>query len=219
MKIINRILFTFLILAIPLAAILASANVSFRLPDIYRYEFNRSGVLSEISLEVSSEKLANFFSGYMTGKLDDFQTTEFYMGRLRPIFSIGEATVMDQARTLLNRSLLAFFALLLFILCSCALLLRQDKKEAVRFAYRASFAMYLLLYAVMGAAVLVEDLRHRITASFFLYQFDEPDMLPQLLPHQFLTENLVASAVISIILMTVGYSVVKRLTRPDRMFY
>jgi hypothetical protein len=219
MKIINRILFAFLILAIPLAAVLASVNVSFRLPDIYRYEFNRSGVLSEVSLEVSSEKLANFFSGYMTGKLDDFQTTEFYMGRLRPIFSIGEATAMDQARTLLNRSLGAFFALLLLILCSCAILLRQDRKEAVRFAYRAGFVMYLLLYAGMGAAVLVDELRDRIIASFFLYKFDESDMLPQLLPHQFLAENLVVAAVISIVLMTAGYSAVKRMTRPDRMFY
>jgi hypothetical protein len=206
-------------LIIPLVALISAANAAFRLPDIYRYEFNRSGVLSEINLEVSSNELSEFFSDYMFGSLDDFQITGFYMGRLRPVFSIGEGTVMEQMRSLLNKSVLLLGGLLVLILFIYWFLLRQDRKEAVRIAYRAGMALYALILLGVFAVTMIEDLRQNILNSFFIYTFDESDILPQLLPFPFFIENLFIMIAISLIILTVGHSVTKRLTRPDRMFY
>ncbi|MDR0424523.1 MAG: hypothetical protein LBH39_03575 [Clostridiales Family XIII bacterium] len=219
MTIFNRLLFGLLILIIPLVALATAANAVFRLPDIYRYEFNRSGVLGEINLEISSDELSEFFSGYMFGSFEEFQITGFYMGRMRPIFSIGEGIAMEQMRTLLNESLLALCGLFVLMLFIYWFLLRQDRKEAVRIAYRAGMALYVIIAAGTSAVLLIEDLRQRALDSFFAYSFDESDMLPQLLPSQFMIEGQLVIIVISLIILAVGHSVTKRLTRPDRMFY
>jgi hypothetical protein len=219
MTIFNRLLFGLLILIIPLIALATAANAVFRLPDIYRYEFNRSGVLSEINLEVSSDELSEFFSGYMFGSFDEFQITAFYMGRMRPIFSIGEGVAMEQMRTWLNESLVALCGMFFLMLFIYWFLLRQDRKEAVRIAYRAGMALYAAIAAGASVILLIDDLRQGVMESFFAYTFDESDILPQLLPPQFVSEGQLLIVVISLIILAVGHSVTKRLTRPDRMFY
>jgi hypothetical protein len=220
MKIVNRALFALLILLIPLTCMLAAANVTFRLPDIYKYELDRSGAIGAIGLsDVSSDELADFFSEYMTGGVEDFQFTAYYMGRERPLFGIGESAAMEQVRTLLDRSAGCAAAMLAALVLIYALLLKQGLKEAVRYAYRAGMVLYALLMAGITAAVFMPQLREALMGSFFSYRFAETDLLPQLLAPAFLAENEVAAGAISLIVLGFGYSVTKPLTRPDRMFY
>jgi hypothetical protein len=217
MKIINRTLFALLILTIPLICILAAVNVGARLPDVYRYEFNRSEIIGEMGLGVTSDELARFFSQYMIGTLDDFQYTD--VKRERPIFGIGEAVFMGRLRSLLNLSLLCLAGMVCFALFVYWFLLRQGRKEAVRFAYKAGMVLYAGL--VLGAAFLLyrwESFMH-VFDRFLLYKFEETDIVPQLLPSVIVLENAVVAAGLSLILLLVGYSVTKRLTRVVGMFY
>ena len=220
MKIINRALFALLILAVPLTCMLAAVNLTFRLPDIYRYEFDRSGVIKEIGLsDVSSDELADFFSKYMTGSFDGFQFSAYYMGSERPIFGIGESAAMEQLRALLNGSagcVLAMLALMVFVY---AFLLRQGRKEAVRYAYKAGIVLYLLLSAGGAAVIFTPAADEFLMENIIFYQLKETDMLPQLLPKAFFVENEVVATLISLLILSFGYSVTKRFTRPDRMFY
>jgi hypothetical protein len=217
MKIINRTLFALLILAVPLTCILAAVNLSARLPDIYRYEFNRSEIVAEMGLGVTNDELAQFFSHYMLGRLDDFQYTD--VKRERPIFGIGEAVFMGQLRELLNRSLHCLIGMVCFILFTYRFLLRRDRKEAVRFAYRAGMALYALIAAGIAVALYRKDWLTDVFDEFFLYKFEETDIVPQLLPPEILFENAAVAAVISLIILLAGYSATKRLTRVVGMFY
>jgi hypothetical protein len=217
MKFINRILFGLLILAIPLTCILTAGNLSARLPDVYRYEFNRSEIINDLGLGVTSDELARFFSQYMLGTLDDFQYTD--VKRERPIFGIGEAVFMDRLRSLMNTSLFFLAGMVVIVLFTYWFLLRQGRKEAIRIAYKAG----AVLYAIMAAATAFLLYSHKFPANllddFFLYKFEETDVVPQLLPPVIILENALVSAVISLIMLLIGYSVTKRLTRVTSMFY
>jgi hypothetical protein len=217
MKIVNRMVFVLLILAIPLTCMLAAVNLSARLPDIYRYEFNRSEIIGELGLGVTSDELARFFSQYMIGTLDDFQYTD--AKRDRPIFGIGEAVFMDRLRSLLNMSLIGLAGMLCLILFAYWFLLRQDRKEAVRIAYRAGSVLYAVIAAGIAFLLYGGELPVRMFDSFFLYRFEETDVVPQLLPPVIVFENALVSAVISLAILLAGYSVTKRLTRVVGMFY
>jgi hypothetical protein len=220
MKIINRAFFALLILFIPLTCVLAAVNVTFRLPDIYRYEFDRSGVIKEIGLSgLSSDELADFFSKYMTGRIDEFQFSSYYMGRERPLFGIGESAAMESFRALLNESAVYAAVMLTAVLLIYAFLLKQGRKEAVRYAYRAGIVLYALLQAGAAAVAFKPGLREMLTDNFFSYRCGETDMLSQLLPPAFLIENGVVALLISLLILGCGYSGTKRVTRPDRMFY
>jgi hypothetical protein len=192
-------------------------NLSARLPDIYRYEFNRSEIISEIGLGVTSDELARFFSQYMLGTLDDFQYTD--VKRDRPIFGIGEAVFMDRLRNLLNMSLLCLVAMICFILFAYWFLLRQDRKEAVRIAYKAGAVFYAITVAAAVFLIYGRDLPERAIDSFFLYKFEETDVVPQLLPPVIVLENAFVSVGISFVILLAGYSITKRLTRVVGMFY
>ncbi|MDR3295473.1 MAG: DUF1461 domain-containing protein [Clostridiales Family XIII bacterium] len=218
MKIINRSLFVLLILVLPVICILAAANLTFRLPDVYRYEFSRSEVTKEIGLDLSQDELADFFSAYMFGD-GDFQKTAWYMGRERPVFGRGEGTVMGQFRNLLNLSARVLAAAFLLALFSFWFLLRQDKKEALRIAWRAASVLYAACIVALFALFSFEELHTQLYEWYFVYSFDEADILPLLLSRAFFLENAVVVTVLSLIILAVGYSVTKRLTRPDRMFY
>ncbi|MDR2088264.1 MAG: hypothetical protein LBP73_02795 [Clostridiales Family XIII bacterium] len=217
MKIINRTLFVLLILTIPLSAILTAVNLSARLPDIYRYEFNRSEIVSEMGLGVTNDELARFFSEYMLGTLEDFQYTD--VKRERPIFGIGEAVFMDRLRSLLNVSLLSLAVMVCFIAFTYWFLLRQDRKEAVRFAYRAGMVLYAGLAAGIAFLLYKREAVTRSLDRFLLYRFEETDVVPQLLPPVILFEVAAVAAVVSLVVLLIGYSITKRLTRVVGMFY
>jgi hypothetical protein len=219
MKIVNRTLFVLLILSIPLVCILTALNISARVPDLYRYDFNRSQVVKDIGLDVSNDDLADFFSEYMFGTLKDFQYTAYYTGRERPIFGMGEGVIMDQIRSLLNLSVKLLCTMAALILFACWFLLRQGRKEAVRYAYYAGVGLYVLIVAGMIAAAWESSLLVKLFGEFFLYHFDESDLVPQILTPAIFMENAVVAAFISFIMLIAGFSIIKRLTRPDRMFY
>jgi hypothetical protein len=217
MKILNRTLFVLLILAIPLSCILAAVNLSARLPDVYRYEFNRSGIVGEMEFGVSNDELSRFFSQYMLGVLDDFQYTD--VKRERPIFGIGEAVFMDRLRSLLNMSLVSLVAALCFVVFTYWFLLRQDRKEAVRFAYQAGMVLYVGFAAGIAVLLYKREPVARALDRFLLYKFEETDVVPQILPPAILFEIAAVAAVVSMIVLLAGYSITKRLTRVVGMFY
>jgi hypothetical protein len=217
MKIINRTLFGLLILAIPLTCILTAVNLSARLPDVYRYEFNRSEIVSEMGLGVTNDELARFFSQYMLGTLDDFQYTD--VKRDRPIFGIGEAVFMDRLRSLLNMSFVCLVCAVILILFTYVFLLRQNRKEAVRLAYKAGAVLYAVMVAAIAFLLYSNKFPANVLDDFFLYKFEETDAISQLLPPVIIVENALVCAVISLIMLLIGYSFTKRLTRTVGMFY
>jgi hypothetical protein len=217
MKLINRTLFGLLILAIPLTCILTAGNLSARLPDVYRYEFNRSEVINDLGLSVTSDELARFFSKYMTGTLDDFQYTD--VKRDRPIFGIGEGVFMDRLRSLMNISLIFLAGTVAIVFFTYWFLLRQGRKEAIRIAYKAGAVLYAVIAAATAFLLYSHTFPANLPDDFFLYTFEETDVVPQLLPPVIILEHALVSAALSLIMLLIGYSVTKRLTRVTSMFY
>ena len=220
MKIISKILLLILVPIIPSIPIIIAANITFRIPDIYRYEMNRSGITQEINLTEPTDNLARFFSDYMLGTLDSFQYTAFFMGRERPIFGIGEEAFMSQCRNVLNMSLVVLVLMAAAFLFIVWFLFWRKEKQVVRIAYYAGSVLYAITGISLIAIILIDELRGKIYTKFAVYKFEETDLLPQLLSAgPFFSENLTVIIVISLIFITFGYSIIKRLTYPDRMFY
>jgi hypothetical protein len=153
----------------------------------------------------------------MIGVLDDFQYTD--LRRDGPIFGIGEAVFMGRLRNLLNMSLLCLAGASCFILFTYWFLLRQDRKEAVRLAYKAGACLYAVMAAGIAFLIFDREIMEGALDGFFLYEFEETDVVPQLLPPVIVVEIAVMAAVISLIILPVGYSITKRLTRVVGMFY
>jgi hypothetical protein len=72
MNIFYRILFVVIAVCIPAVSILSAFNIVFRMPDLYRYEFNRYEVASQVDLGITDDELGQFFSDFMMEKKDDF---------------------------------------------------------------------------------------------------------------------------------------------------
>ena len=220
MKIISRLLLLILIPIIPSISIITAANITFRIPDIYRYEMNRNGITQEINLNESADNLGQFFSDYMLGILDNFQYTAFFMGRERPIFNIGEEAFMSQCRGILNSSLVFLILMAAAFIFIVWFLFWRKEKQILRIAYYAGSISHIIMAALLAVISVVDEMREKIYIEFAIYKFEETDLLPQLLPASpFFTENIVVIIIISLILTVLGYSIIKRFTYPDRMFY
>jgi hypothetical protein len=153
----------------------------------------------------------------MLGTLDDFQYTD--VKRDRPIFGIGEAVFMDRLRTLMNLSLVCLVCAVFVVLFSYWFLLRQGRKEAIRIAYKAGTVLYAVMAAATAFLLYSRKFPANLPDDFFLYEFGETDVVPQLLPPVILLENALVSALVSLIMLLIGYSVTKRLTKVTGMFY
>lgn len=219
MRIANRIFLILLIIIIPFTSIFAAMNLTWRLPDLYRYEFNRSEVTSEVNLSVSSDTLANFFSEYMLGKLDGFQLTAEYRGRERAVFGQGEASVMEQFRGVLNITFILLCVMFVAIILLYIYLLRNKHKEELRFAYKVGSIVYIAVMALFCIVLSIGSLREKIFDLGLAYSFGEDDILQEMLSVSFLHESLLAVTVISLILMVVGGSITWNLSKPERIFW
>lgn len=219
MKIFNRIIFGLLILAIPLVALSASANLVLRLPDLYKFELERTEVARDINLNLSGEELSDFISEYMCGKEESFQLKAEYDGREKNIFTATEEAVMSQFRNIMDISRIVLGALFIFVLLAYWHLLRQKRKEALRFAYKAGVITYIVLAAILTVGFLVESLRGMIMDFAIGGHFAPEDLLPQLFGNTIILEATIIIIIISAIIMVIGRAITWRLTKPERIFW
>jgi len=219
MKIFYRILFIIVAICIPVTAVFTAANIVFRMPDLYVYEFNNNQVADEIDLGISDEELGQFFSDFMIGKMEEFDLVTDYRDREQAVFGTGEQINMEHARTLLNRTLYVLGGALILTVLSYWILLAKKKKLELRIAFKAGVFVFTAMQIMIYLFFYIAQLRTFFFNKIFIVAFGADDALPLMLTGEFARLSLVASTVISLVLLIILASVTWKLTKPRRMFW
>lgn len=219
MRIFYRIVFIFVAIGIPAVTILSALNIVFRMPDLYAFKFTRAQISNEIDLGIKDDELAEFFSDFMRGKIDDFDLFTEYRDREQSVFGTVEQGNMENVRKLLNQTLYYLGGAALITVSGAIVFLAKKRKHLFRTAFKAG--IFIQTVVLVAAHIIMNLDRQRAFFYHLLFpnQFGADDVLPLMLTKQFAQIGLAAVSVISFVLLAILASVVWRLTQPRRMFW
>ena len=219
MSIFYRILLIIIAICIPVVAVFSALNIVFRMPDLYIYEFNSNQVANEIDLGKKDEELGQFFSDFMTGKEKEFDMFTEYRDREQAVFGTGEQINMENARKLLNDTLIIIGSAFILAMISCGIFLAKKKKYELRVAFKTSIIVFSVIQAAIYILFIIGKIREFIYGIVFVNPFGVDDALPLMLTERFARLSLLANSVVAMILMIICTSIIWRLTKPRRMFW
>ena len=219
MGIVNRIFFIIIAICIPTVCILGAANIVYRMPDLYIYEFNKNQISDEIDLSMKDDDLGRFFSDFMAEKKDDFSLFAEYRDREQNVFSTVEQINMENARHLLNKTLYVFAGAFALIVAGTIIYLVKKRKYELRVVFKGGITVYTVMMVLSLIAFSFHQVKAFLYHLIFTDSFGADDVLPQMLTKEFAQYSVLAITVVSIILLILLTSVVWRLTKPRRMFW
>lgn len=214
-----RILFSVIAVCIPVVCIFGAANIVYRMPDLYVYEFNKNQIADEISLGIKDDELGQFFSDFMSGKEKDFDLFAEYRDREQSVFGTVEQINMENARKLLDRTLYILICAAALALASTGVYLLKKKKYELRTAYKGGIIAYSVLIILILITFSFGQVKSFLNRSVFPNHFGADDVLPQMLTEKFAQMSLIAIAVVSLVILIILVSAVWRVTKPRRMFW
>lgn len=218
MRVIIRILIIALILSIPITAIVTTANLITRAPDLYTYELTSSQVLNEEDLVVEEEELSDFISDFMLGKESKFTyLAETYYGEVE-LFNNYEATIMRQVKYTLDYLIIILGVALLTLVIAILILLRNDLNQRLRSAFKWGFVLYTALWLIFAGVVSVPATDSWKSIIFSVENFGEGSLLLKLFSGEFIRNWMLAELGISLIIMIIIGLIIWRITKPRRMF-
>jgi len=206
-------------ICIPAVCVFGAANIVYRMPDLYVYEFNKNQISDEIGLNMKDDELGQFFSEFMSGKKDDFDLFAEYRDREQSVFSTVEQINMENARNLLNRTLYILAVALALTAAGIAVYLTKKKKYELRIAFKGSIAAYTAVMVMSLIALSFQQVKAFLYQTIFVNPFGADDVLPQMLTREYAQYSILAILVVSMILLIILASLVWRLTKPRRMFW
>jgi hypothetical protein len=204
---------------IPAVCLLGAANIVYRMPDLYVYEFNKNQISDEIGLNMKDDELGQFFSDFMSGKKDDFDLFAEYRDREQSVFSTVEQINMENARNLLNRALYILAGAFALAAAGIAAYLAKKKKYELRIAFKGGIAVYTAVTVLSLITLSFEQVKTLLCRMIFVNAFGADDVLPQMLTREYAQYSVLAILAVSMILLILLASAVWRLTKPRRMFW
>lgn len=219
MSVMYRILFIIIAVSMPAVCLIGAANIVFRMPDLYIYEFNKYQVSNEVDLDMKDDELGTFFSEFMTGKKDDFALFTEYRDREQSVFSTVEQLNMEHVRNLLNTSLFVFGGALALLAISGGIHLAGKRKEELRAASKCGILVYAILSISSLIAFSFRSVKGFLYHLIYVRAFGADDVLPQMLTVDFAKLSVIAVSVVSLVTMIILTSLIWRVTKPRRMFW
>ncbi|MDR0851872.1 MAG: DUF1461 domain-containing protein [Clostridiales Family XIII bacterium] len=202
----------------PLIALSFAGNVIFRIPDLYSFDLERTLVAEDINLNAQSGEIASLLSDYMMHKRDDFQIRTEYQGIEKPVFTLNDGLAVGRYRAFLDTTFAAFCVMFPLFIAFFILLYHLGRKRYLRRAYWGGIALFFVLLLGMAELVRSAALRFMLLHDVLKVNFGIGDVLPQLFGDGYRLEVFIAVFVISVILIIVGNSVTRILTRDERLF-
>lgn len=217
-KIFNVIVVVLLVIAIPCIALFSASNVALRIPDVYKYELNRTEIADEIGLEMTADETADFISSYMFGDIEKFQIEAEYQGKDRALFTEDETKLFGWLRDSLDKSLIILIVCVLYAAFAYWLLFRQKMKKSIRNSYLAGMGLFVLTSAASAVILLSDGIRPGAVKSLTGYVSHKDDILLQLFNDTLTLEFVIVIFAMSALLLLIGMSVTWRFTKPERIF-
>lgn len=219
MGFIYRIMFIVLAVLIPVSCILGAANIVYRMPDLYVYQFNKYQITDEVDLEMKDDDLGQFISDFMSGKKSDFAMVQEYRDREQSVFSTVEQLNMEHARGILNNTMFVMVGAALLTLLFSGIFLAKKMKPELRSAFKGGILVTIMMNVALLIAFSLHPVKKYLHGLIFIRPFGADDVLPQMLTGAFAQLSVIAVALVSLILLILLSSVVWRLTKPRRMFW
>jgi hypothetical protein len=217
MRVMARVLFIGLILCIPIVSVLGAQNIVCRAPDFYTYQFTKSQVTDKYDIGMTDEELGKYFSDFMIGKKPKFENIDGY-DQEQDSFSTNEGLVMEKTRDFLNISIFILVGALFIVVASYWILVRDNKKEAIRIAFKFSWIFYIILWILFGMIIFIPAINRIILPYDLLIRIESDYLLAKLITQKFLLDGFFVSIFISAIIMGIIGSLIWRFTRQKRMF-
>lgn len=218
MKAFLRIITLIVAICVPVVALLGSSNLIFRLPDLYTFEFKSKQIVREIDLGITDDELGQFFSDYMKGKNEEFDLIAEYKNREQDVFGPAEQLNMDNARNILNYSVLILGISAILLIAGYWILLNKKRKSMLRIAFKGGTALFAALQIMIFVLFFNSNTRSFFHNLIFINPYDVEDALPLILTQDFAKLCVYANLIVSTIIMIIIFSVTWNLSKPRRMF-
>lgn len=214
----NKVLIVFLAVSSVVASVLSTINIVFRIPDFFRFEFDRIEISRELDLGISGTDLGSFFSKFMLHSNEEFSLVSEHEGIKRELFNEVEAGMMDNFRFLLDVMLIvAIITLVLTVACIVLLYFRSQPR-----GLRRSLNIGLIFYVVVMAGLIVYfnvyDGDAVLMGLMMEGSFKADDLLQQMFDGRLTLDATVAITVISFIIMMIIRYIVWRMTAQKGIF-
>ena len=134
-------------------------------------------------------------------------------------FGTGEKISMENARRLLNLSLIFLAGFILLTALGYAILLSRKRKKELRMAFKGSVIAFIVICFFIMIAFHTASLRELIGQHIFICPFGVDDAIPLMLTRKFAAEGIAVGVIGAGILTGVLASATWKVTKPRRMFW
>lgn len=206
----EKVMIVTLGVASAITAIFGSLNILYRIPDFFRFEFDRLEVSKSLDLGISDADLGGFFSNFMMHGKSEFSLIAEYQGIQRELFNDMEAGMMANFRFLLD--ILLIVCIVSLILTVGIIVIFQFNKMSRQLRLSQNIGLIIYIVVMVGITVYfnVYTGDAALSTVFTGVEFKHDDLLPQMFDERFTLESTIAICVISlIILMLIRYAVWK----------
>jgi hypothetical protein len=217
-RLFSKLLAILLVLILPFIGLIATSNLVFRIPDLYNFDLSRSMSSDEINLKLEGGEVGRLISGYMLHKTDYFQIRANFQGREKPVFSVNDGMNAGRYRNILDKSLIMLCVILpLFLIC-CVLLYQLESRRLLRRSYQAGCIFFVLICALLFWGIQNETARVAVLRGMINIRETTADILPELFGDGFRLAALAAIIVLSLVIIGIGHSVIRALTKEEKIF-
>jgi len=205
--------------SVPVFALSASANLIFRIPDVYSFDLSRSNILKDKNLSVKPGDVGGHINSYMLHKTDDFSLTAESKGKKLELFSQKDRDTMMSLRAFLDRTIpFGVTGLGLMIFCF-VILFFMERNIHIRRSFNIGFCISLLSLGFFAFAIIYDPVRESVWKDHLGVTLGSTDKLPLLFGDGFFITCLIAGSAISIVILLSLASAVFAMTRNrEKMF-
>lgn len=208
------------VVMIPLAIILISSNIAFRLPMTYQFYFTDKQAISSAGYDLTESQVSRAFAKYFSSTGSKaFQVYEKNGGYRDPVFGQRDQLVMKMLRSLLNKELIAGIFALIASIILFEFTLRQKMEEWLTLEGQISSGIVAGFLVLQLILLNIKSVRLTLYRLLIGVPLKKKDPFFALMHQGFAKSYIIFSTVIAIALLLLFVYILVRRTRPKGMIF
>ena len=213
-----KVMAVLLAVMIPITTFGIASNIIFRTPDVYSFEFEKSGAVKQLGIDSTARELGVQVSNFMLHKQNDVKYEIEYNNTSASAFSKIEIAQLKEIRISIDRILVMTIITLALSVAFFVFILRYEEYKYLKYAFRGSIVVFLLIVAFIMIFISSAGVHDKIFEMILDASQNAKSMLPLIFGDSY---KLIASLLIggiSLLLYVVIYAIAKRFFRENKMF-
>jgi hypothetical protein len=207
-----RILAPILIVSIPLSVLLVVDNGVMRLPDLYKYHFLSSEILSERMVAADEDDVAQLMSDYLLHQTNQFQMKEDLDYMPADVFTKADGKMFQGLRSLLDIQAIVGICMLLLTIVLIVFILRKKERDLLLQSFYYSLPIFALIKIIEIAMMMFGPIRNWVFGIPTIEGAATEDLVPALLDSAFFRTLAIAEMALSLVLLAVIYYIILNLS-------